>query len=397
MIRSLILLVCMIQLSDANTISLKELLASTEKNNTLMQAIMHESLALEAKNLASSASEPSELYGSLAKAKPDLAPKADEYSIGISKQIKFGHAQELEQHIARFQNQAYVLDEEKRVLNFTNGVKDLYHQHCMDKENYLDLKAAYGEFDALFKKKQKAFELQEISKLELVQLQMEKEKLFGEFQRAEMIQNLSKANLFRLSRHNRAHHVSCADVYRIKKSVILPKERFSITKQAYEKRIASTHASLQRHSMPLDSVNLSMQYDKELDIDRYTVGISVPLNFTSRKSEQERVAAMHENSAISFRYEQEMLEKNVLFDKLEAELIGAASTISTLRANLEGHKNTLLPLVYKSYTAGEVSALEYLLGRQQYHRLKQELYLEKKAYYHTLFELYSLSETKDNQ
>jgi hypothetical protein len=140
-----------------------------------------------------------------------------------------------------------------------------------------------------------------------------------------------------------------------------------------------------------------MQYDKELDIDRYTVGISVPLNFTSKKSEQERVAAMHENSAISFRYEQEMLEKNVLFDKLEAELIGAASTISTLRANLEGHKNTLLPLVYKSYTAGEVSALEYLLGRQQYHRLKQELYLEKKAYYHTLFELYSLSETKDNQ
>lgn len=397
MIRSLILLVCTIQLLDANRISLKELLASAEKNNVLMQAIMHESLALEAKNLASSASEPAELYGSLAKAKPDLAPKANEYSIGISKQIKFSHAQELEQRIARFQNQAYVLDEEKKVLNFTNGVKDFYHQHCMDKENYLDLKTAYGEFDTLFKKKQKAFELQEISKLELMQLQIEKEKLFGEFQRAEMIQNLSKDNLFRLTRHNRAHHVSCTDVYKIKKSVSLPKERFSITKQAYEKRIASTHASLKRHSMPLDSINLSVQYDNELDTDRYTVGISLPLNFISKRSEQERVAAMYENSAVSYRYEQDMLEKNVLFDKLEAELRGTASMIGTLQASLKGHKNTLLPLVYKSYTAGEVSALEYLLERQQYHRLKQELYLAKKAYYHMLFEFYSLSETKDNQ
>jgi outer membrane protein TolC len=146
----------------------------------------------------------------------------------------------------------------------------------------------------------------------------------------------------------------------------------------------------------LDSINLSVQYDKEIDIDKYSVGVSIPLAFTSKRSEQERVAAMHKNAALGFQYEQTMTEKNSMLSELRSTLKSKAMMISSLKNNLQHYKKNLLPLIKKSYDLGESSVIEYLLNRQNYHTLKQELFSTEKAYYHTLFTLYTLSETKDN-
>ncbi len=68
----------------------------------------------------------------------------------------------------------------------------------------------------------------------------------------------------------------------------------------------------------------------------------------------------------------------------------------TIKKNLQNYKKNLVPLIKKSYDLGESSVIEYLLNRQNYHQLKQELFATQKAYYRTLFRLYTLSETKDN-
>ncbi len=396
--KQLLLVALLIQLSQASTLTLKKVLASANSNNTLIQAKEQERLLLEARNLADTSLDPLELFGSGAQANPLMGKSEFEYSVGLSKQLSWGDTQEQEQRITRLNNEATLLEEDKKILNFQNGLKSLYHQHCLDHKNYKSFKQNYRDFVKLYKKKQKAYKYQEISKAELMQLEIEKNKLYAQLQEIQMIQKMSKQKLFILGRvnHSKNTRLSCSDMYPIRENVKLGKNTFQLSNQAYEKRIESTQVALERHSKALDRVSLSVQYENEIDIDRYGVGISIPLTFTSTRSEQERAAALHKSSALDLYHEQDMIQKKSMYLELRSILKSNAMMIRSLKKNLQDYKKNLLPLIKKSYDLGESSVIEYLLNRQNYHQLKQELFTTQKAYYHTLFRLYTLSEMKDN-
>jgi hypothetical protein len=397
--KQIILLVLLVEFVQASTLTLKQVLASANENQTLTQALDKERLYLEAKNLADTSMGPAELYGAGTKAYPiDGRKNGNEYTVGISKTLPLGNTQEQEERINRLNNEAYLLEEDKKVLNFKNGLKNLYHQHCLDYKNYMSFKQNYQDFLTLYHKKQKAYQYQEISKVELMQLEMEKKKLFAILHEMQTIKKISKNKLFVLGRIKQSEEtvLSCNDMYPIQNDLDLKENTFHLTKEAHQKRIQSTQVALERYSKPLDSVNLSVQYDKEIDIEKYSVGVSIPLSFTSRRSEQERAAALHKNAALDFQYEQEMMEKNSMLLELKATLKSKAVLIDSLKKNIHDYKKDLLPLMKKSYALGESSVIEYLLNRQNYYTLKQELFATEKSYYHTLFTLYTLSEIKDN-
>lgn len=396
--KQIILFVVLIQFSQGSTLTLKNILAAVDNNNALTQAIDKERLYLEARSLADTATDPMELYGTGTRAYPEFGAKDYEYSIGVSKQLPWGNTQEEDHTIARLNNEAYLLEEDKKVLNFKNGLKNLYHQHCLDYRNYESFKQNYRDFSTLYTKKLKAYKYQEISKTELMQLEIEKKRLYALLQEMKTIQKISKNKLFVLGRINQSDKtvLSCSDMYPIRKDVELKDNTFQLSKEAHQKRIHSTEVALERYSKPLDSINLSVQYDKEIDIEKYSVGISIPLAFTSRRSEQERAAALHKNSELEFQYEQAMMEKNSILLELKSTLKSKALLIKSLKNNIRDYKKDLLPLMKKSYALGENSVIEYLLNRQNYHTLMQELFTAEKAYYHTLFTLYTLSEIKDN-
>ncbi len=253
-----------------------------------------------------------------------------EYSVGLLQQLPWGNTQEEDQQITRLNNEASLLDEDKKILNFENGLKNLYHQHCMDYKNYKSFKQNYDDFAKLYTKKQKAYKYQEISRAELMQLEIEKNRLYAQLQEILMIQKTSKKKLLILGRinHSSKTKLSCSDLYPIRENVKLKHNVFDLTKQAYQKRIQSTQVALERHSKALDAISLAVQYDKEIDIDKYSIGVSVPLTFTSQRSEQERAAAMYKHSALGFNHEQTMLEKKSIFLELKSTLKSNARTIT---------------------------------------------------------------------
>jgi len=395
--KHIILLVLLIQLSHTSTLTLKQVLDSANNNSTLTKALEQERLLLEARNLADTSLDPMELFGSAANANPIVGKDEFEYSVGLSKQFSWGNTQDTEQRINRLNNEAYFLEEDKKILNFGNGLKSLYHNHCLDKKYYKVSKQNYKEFVKLYKKKQKAYKYQEISKAELMQLEIEKNRLYAQLQEIEMTQVISKQKLFVLGRINNANTttLSCNDIYPIRKNVKLSRDRFQLSEEAHTKRLESTQATLERYSKSLDSISLSAQYDKEIDIDRVGIGISIPLNFTSNRSEQERAAAMYKSSALGFQHEQTMLEKRSRLLELQSYLSSQVLMLKTLKNNHRNYKQQLLPLIKKSYDLGETSVIEYLLNRQKSYQLRQEVYATKKAYYNTLFKLYTISEMKD--
>lgn len=396
--KHIVLWLLIVQLSSASTYTLKKVLHAASSNSAMSKALAQERLALEARNQADTATEPYSLFGEGARANPEMDVYGYEYAVGISKNIKLGNTQALEQKATRLTNQAYALDEEQKILNFRQSLKNIYHQHCLDHKNYGSFKRSTLEFEKLYKKKHKAYTYQEISKTELMQLEIEKNRLFAQLEEMKMQKEISKQNLLLLSQvpNPRKVTLSCKDMYPIRESVKLD-QPFSLSKEAHEKRTQSTQASLERHSKHFDSVDLSVQYNKELDMDKYTVGFSLPLTFSSKKSEEERVASMHQHSALGFRHEQQLREKNALLTQLKSRLVSHVQMMERLRSNHRDYKKKLLPMIKKSYDLGEMSVIEYLLNTQKSYQLRQEIYHTKKAYYRTLFKLYALSEMKDNK
>ena len=395
----------LIQTAYASTYTLDRILKSAAQNNTLSEALQQETLALESKNKADTASDPLTLYGAATKAYPHSGPggneylgSGNEYTAGLLKKFMLGDIQAQEQEITRLSNQATLLEKEKGLLNFKNGLKNIYHQHCLDRQNQKSFKQSYQEFAKLYKKKEKAYQYDEISKTELMQLEIEKNRLYAQLQEMEMRQEISKQNLFMLSKiySTQSTQLSCEDMYPIKTQVNLG-NTFDLSKEAYQKRIQSTQAALKRHSGKLESVDILAEYNEELDVDKYSVGLVIPLTFTSKKSEHERAAAMYQNSTISLQYEQMMTEKKSLLAQLKSYLKSNAMMVQTLKRNYQNYQKNLLPLIKKSYALGETSVIEYLLNRQRSYQLREEIYATKKAYYNTLFKLYTLSEKKDNR
>jgi len=395
--RYIVLLTLCTQIIFAHTVTLKEVMHSSHKHNKFTKSLIQKSLALEAKNQADTASDPIEVFASRGRANPHYGSSGYEYSAGFSKKILFGDIRKKDQKITRLKNQANLLEEEMEIRTFHQAIKNLYHQHCIDVDQYQSLRHNYNDFAKLYRKKAKAYSFQEISKTQLMQLDIEKKRLYAKLKEAKMLQEYSKR--FLLSKvhipYTSKTRLSCRDRYPIKRHIKLPKDQFKLSKEAYNKRIESTKTSLERHNAPIDSIDLVAQYDKELDTDKYTIGLSIPLNFSSKRSEKERVAALYDERSTSLKHEETLHQKKSHIRHIKAKLKNSAMMIFSMQNNIKEYRYKLLPLIKKSYELGESSLIEYLLNRQQYHELKSELYLTQKEYYQALFALYSLIETKE--
>ena len=106
---------------------------------------------------------------------------------------------------------------------------------------------------------------------------------------------------------------------------------------------------------------------------------------------------MYRNSALQYAYEQKIQQKQSMLLELSSKLESHALMINALKRNAYKYKKRLFPMIQKSFDLGEISALEYLMNRQKLYRIQEAIYAEKKAYYTTLFRLYTISETKDKK
>ena len=126
--KHVIVFALLIQLGHTSTLTLKNVLHSANNNNSLTKAVEQERLHMEARNQADTSLQPMQLYGTGTRAYPIVGDDGYEYSVGLSQQLSWGNTQQEDQQITRLNNEASLLDEDKKILNFENGLKNLYHQ-----------------------------------------------------------------------------------------------------------------------------------------------------------------------------------------------------------------------------------------------------------------------------
>ncbi len=390
--RSIIPLALLTQLSLASTIGLEQLLENAQQPQQIQKMIEHEFNALESKSLANTQASPLTVNHTLFRSVSSIQ-SGFEQEVGLSKEFKLGNVQELEQKANRLNNEASKIEKEKLLVSFSNRLKNAYHQYCLDDEYSLSLEEKYASFSLLYEKKKKAYLQDEIAKTELLQIELEKETLNGQLNNFLKQVEDEKQHLLLYSSFSEQDHVSCSELYPLTLDFI-DDNSFELTNTAYNKRIQSTQTALKRQSKKIDSIEISTGYLRELGRDVYGVGISVPLNFSSNKSEYERAALMQHSSALSIENEQALMEKKYEVAKLQAKLRRNYQAILNTQENIDAFNQKLLPLMKKSYKYGESSVVEYLLSQQQLRVKEEALLAQKKGYYETLFTLYNISEKR---
>lgn len=392
----LFLFTCTIFL-HATEVTLNEILQKVSDEHPMAKSIQAYKNAYNSQNKAISARDALVLSTEAVYAKPDLSKSGYEYSIGVEQNIANPSVKESMFKSASYMSDAQILELKHNLLLLKNEIRFLYHGSCLDIKNIKQYKESFFAFKALYEKKEKAYNYGEISKKELLQLQIELKRLKNEYIKYENSVKISRENLQSkaLLPFFSDKELSCKDLNDITGEFAFNNSQDSLQEQSFEKKIMSYQSDFNRHNVMFDSLKLNASYQNEIDTDRFVLGLSIPLNFTTSFNEENRAASLHKKSAIEYEKDGFKLERASRIEVLKKELSKDFKDIGILSSMLEQYENELMPLIESAYRLGESSVIEYLLSKRELSNMKKELIIQQKVYYKTLFELYSVTEIKD--
>ncbi len=387
-----LLLLCSLSAIYADTVNLEHIIEQTKQKHPLFQALKHQQLALKAQREADFASEPFALSLSGANASPDEGDDAVEYSVGLSKNFAFGDTKSLAKEARHYTDSAIMISQEKALISISNRIQNLYHQSCLDRKNSTLLTNSLSAFEKLYAKKQKAYKYHEISKKELLQLQMQLREIRQKVQSSQAKERISKERLYDESELDETLTLSCQDLTPLSPTVKTDLAPFMLSADAFAKELQAMEKLQKRYNKSIDSIEIGTTYDDEIDTKRVGIGFAMPLSFTSQKNEKNRVALLHKEELKRFQFHNKMIQKMGEHKSLKAKLQTSYDAIIMIEDNLQSYQETLMPLIEKSFQLGESSVIEYIFGQQKLIALSQELIEKKKSYYNTLFNLYTTIE-----
>ncbi len=331
-----------------------------------------------------------------AKAKPDNEDGKLEYGVELSKSFLLGDQRTEALEIAKLNNRAISFELDNKMLAFSNSLKSQYHQSCLITEQKIAFEEFFEEFQELYSKKLKAYKYQEISKKELLQLEIEKEDLKQKLENLKATESILKQTLLdAIGIKSENSTLLCQDLHPMEFNQNDSSLMFENSTNSLKSQIEATKKSAKFYDRNFESVELSVGYDDEIDTKRYGVGLSLPLSFSSKKDEYKKISAIYQQKALILQKKSLLIEKNRAFKELKANLENKKKLILSTKSRIDRFKNSLLPLIEQSYRLGESSVIEYLLSKQKLWQLQELLNEHKKAYYKSLFELYTVAEIKE--
>lgn len=395
--RSLLFLFTSTMYLSASTITLDEILQKIKYEHPTAKSIQAYEDTYAAQNQAGSSREALQFSAQGAYAKPDRDESGYEYSVGIQQNFMHPSVKQSALKSARYQSDAEILKLKHSFLLLQNEVRLLYHLSCLDHKALKQYQASFEAFQTLYKKKEKAYHYGEISKKELLQLQIESDRLKNEYRQYKNEEKISRDHLQSkiLLPFFEEKTLYCEDTYAITDTLASDNKEESLQEQSLDKKILSAKSDYSRFDTLFDSFALSASYQEELDTNRFILGLTVPMNFTSSANEKNRAAALHKRSALQYQKEGLTLEKASKTALLKKQLAQNYQEIETLTSMLKRYEHELMPLIERGYRLGEDSAIEYLLSQREMWRFKKELIQAYKHYYEMLFELYSVLEIKE--
>jgi len=315
-----------------------------------------------------------------------------EYGISFSQNISHPFADKTKER-ARDSISASIKQELKHEIHLlTLNTSSLYHNACISKEVKQKASELFIEQSKRFSQLQNAYDLGEISRNNL---------LFNKLDLVKLKQNISayeRGYLVELSKLQESidnlviQNLSCSDLVEIKRDIKLS----SIEKHNKMKNIThikdSSQAFYNLYDSIFQSIGYELSYDKELDTDIFSFGVSIPLDSFGSQKEKQKAKYLHKSNFLESQKEVLKKEINNKSKSLQLKIETLYDEYVLLTDEILPLSKELLELSASALREGEGSAMEYLDASRSYSEKVLEVLEIKKNYYNELFELYKVAD-----
>jgi outer membrane protein TolC len=371
-----------------NAQNLAEILESLKSSNKT-KAMLNNTESQIAQNELFATNEAPRLGVTLSHAK-NSEENGAEYSAGISQTLNHPFSGTAKESGVNAFSKALKQESMHELHLLSMDVASKYHTTCVSKEMRDKASLLFEEQSSRFLQIQKAYELGEISKKELLFNKLELAKLHKNVNNYKREYLSELANVQVMVDNLAITEIACNDLVPPTRHVELKPivEHDELKTIEYKKSAAKALYNV--HNSLLPSLGYEFLYEKELDTRRYTVGLSIPLG----GSQEEKLRAEQLFKSSSYTFEKASMESEIR-NASNASLL----KLGTLYDELIVLRDEMLPLSEElanlsksALDEGEGDMMEYLDATRSYTLNLLEMLEIKKNYYYELFELYKTAD-----
>lgn len=267
-----------------------------------------------------------------------------------------------------------------------------YYGACSSQALQLKSKSLFEEQKQRVEKLKSAYELGEISKKELIFSRLSLAKLHRNASSYERAYVEDFASLQKSVGDLVVESIACDDMIEPKRELKIKdvSEHGELQRLEYQKNAAN--AMYELYASPIQNIGYELLYEQEIQTQRYSLGINMPLGFASSQQELLKEQALKTNTAYFYAKESLKNEINTTATKLLKNLKVIYDEYKLLKNEILPLSKELLELSQYAYAQGEGTLMEYLDSSQSYAQNGLETLEIKKTYYYELFEFYKITD-----
>lgn len=371
-----------------NLSEILEAFRHSERARSINETLLGE----KAKNSAVSAYGAPMIGAGLSRARSDTQ-EGMEHSFSLSQNILYPFSAASKARAQKDLDAAAQNEAEYALGSLELDIGAQYHLACTAFEINEKAQMLYAEQAKRYDKLNRAYEVGEISKKELL---MHKLDMLKFRQKTSLYQRayLEELSFLQESSGVPITALSCDDLVTPAAFVGLKSFEEHTALKALEYKKNSANALFTLEDSFFTSLNYELSYEKEIDLSRYKFAVSLPLGFLTSQKESLKAEQLHRYSAYDAR-------KEYLRQNLKNSSASASLKIKTLYEQLELMQDEILPLNEElfelsklSLDEGEGNIMEYLDAVRSYRLSLIDLSEIKREYYRELFILYKNNDMK---
>lgn len=335
--------------------------------------------------------EAPQIGATLAHAK-DPIQEGLEYSVGISQNLNNPFGIRAKESASTELSNA-ITQEAKHELHLRElSIASKYYATCSSKELQVQSEFLYEEQKKRVANLDDAYKLGEISKKELLFNQIDLAKFHKSANSYKRVYLEEFVSLQKSVRDIALESVACSDIVEPKREIKIKSlsDHGELKRLEYQKNAANAMSEL--YDSPLQDVGYQLLYEHELETERYTVGVNIPLGFFTSQQELLKEQELKKNAAYAYEKESLKNEISTTTTKLLQKLEVVYDEYALLKEEILPLSRELLELSEYAYKEGEGTLMEYLDSSRSYTQNRLDMLEIKKTYYYELFELYKIND-----
>ncbi|MEN8302663.1 MAG: TolC family protein [Campylobacterota bacterium] len=374
----------------ANAYNLHEIKESLKSNNKTKSVELKRDSEIAKSSLLNSYEAPA-LGASVSHAKA-ADDSGLEYSIGISQTITTPFSYSSKDRAVRQTSMAITQEAKHQLHVIELDVSSKYYAACTSREIHNKSTQLFLEQSLRYRQIERAYELGEISKKDLLFNKLDLSKLRQNINGYELVYLEDFSSLQESVDTLKIDDISCDDLLAPTANIELKEIDEHSELKTLEYKKSASKALYDTHDSAIQSIGYELLYEEELDTSRYTAGISIPLGAVS--SEQEMLKAEMLSMSSSYQAEKESMKNEILNNsqKLKSKLELIYFELRILKDEILPLNEELLKLSKSALQEGEGTVMEYIDASRSYSENLLGMLELKKTYYYELFELYKIAD-----